>query len=79
MTPELIAELEKQAKQANAAKDLHGALVRIVLEAAGCGPHCTIEFHRWGLQSITKIATDVLKRHPEFVQIEFPSHVETDQ
>lgn len=66
MTPDLLKELELQAAQANAARDLHGALVRIVLEASGCPPNCSHEFHRWGIASVIKIATDVLKRHPEF-------------
>ena len=61
-----IAECDRLQREADSAKDLHGALVRIVLEVAGCGPHCTLEFHRWALESVAKIATDVLKRHPEF-------------
>jgi hypothetical protein len=43
--------------------DLHGALVRIALEASGCPPDCSLEFHRWGIASILKIAGDALKRY----------------
>lgn len=41
---------------------LHGALVRVVLEAQGCPPDCSLEFHQWALASVITIASDALKR-----------------
>jgi hypothetical protein len=41
---------------------LHGALVRVVLEAEGCPPPCSHEFHRMAIASIVRIAKDALNR-----------------
>jgi hypothetical protein len=41
---------------------LHGALVRVVLEAEGCPPTCSHEFHKMAMASVIKIAKDALKR-----------------
>lgn len=43
---------------------LHGALVRVVLEAEGCPPACSPEFHQFALASVIKIAKAALKRVP---------------
>jgi hypothetical protein len=45
--------------------DLHGALVRVVMEGEGCGPECSLEFHQWGIASMLKIARDALKRYSQ--------------
>jgi len=41
---------------------LHGALVRIVLEAEGCPPACSHEFHKLAIASVIKIGKDALTR-----------------
>jgi len=43
---------------------LHGALVRIVMEAEGCPPACSHEFHKLALASVIKIGKDALTRVP---------------
>jgi hypothetical protein len=41
---------------------LHGALVRIVMEAEGCPPACSHEFHKLAIASVIKIGKDALTR-----------------
>ncbi len=40
---------------------LRAALETVQREAQGCQPHCTHEFHQWGIASVLRIATEALK------------------
>ena len=54
--------LKERDESRDRATDLHGALVRVVLEGEGCGPHCSHEFHQTAIASILRIAKNALRR-----------------
>lgn len=60
------APMPTQAEYIEALKasrtDLHGALYRCYLEAQGCNPVCSHEFHKMAVASILQIAGAALKR-----------------
>jgi hypothetical protein len=59
---QLAAALAKVEEAERVMMDHRGALVRLVIEGNGCGKHCSLEFHRWAIDSMLKIAGDSLKR-----------------